>query len=1082
MPDRFRFFFPPEARVSRDVAAASPEWYTALRLDERAVLPSTPRPAPDDDARSLAELRLAAWREHLPDDAALAQRLAAVGLAPAALPALIAEPADSLRERCGEVPPWLSALLEAEAAYRDAPLDLPPGVAARRIAGFLELLRPQYAAARAEFARALAALEVPPALVSARTVEQAFAERLGQRWLWMIDRTLVLELHASAMLEPLPGATPEARFDAFVARLAHRDVSEEILREYPVLARAAIERAALEREALLACVRHLRDDADAIRRTFFAGRDPGPAVSLGRPAGDSHAGARVVRVIEFASGERLVYKPHALGIDVRFQALLAWLTERGLTPAPRTLAVLDRGTHGWAEFAAAAPCPDEAALERHVQRLGGLLAILHTLAAVDVHFENLIGAGEHPVCVDLETLLHPTPAWAAPQGSAEARLVAGVLDASVLRIGMLPTPGAGPDLSGAGSAAGQSSGAAVLQWEHEGRDDMHAVRREVTLASGDNRPRLRGAEIELADHLDAFNAGFTHACELLEHHRDALLAADGPLAGFAHETTRVVLRPTRTYGMLLEESWHPDLLRDALDRERFFDALWLHHESPALRAAIPHERADLWRGDVPAFTSTPASRVVTSTAGVALDGTVAVTGGELLQRRLAALEPGERERQRWLARAALSTRLLHRDDGEWLAYPLPEAPAADPTERHARCVAAALELGEWFDRMAHRQGEAVSWITLDFREQQWAISPSAEDVYAGVPGIAWFLATLADVANEPRFATLAAQAMRTLLRRLDGVSADEGGIGLFQGWSGPVHVLAHLAALQHERAWLAEAAPFLARIAARLDGDRDFDAVAGAAGAVVALLALNAAGGGEEPLALAVRAGDHLLAHAQAAPGGRAWTSRFAHGGPARGFAHGTAGIGATLAALALASGEPRFAACATDALAFEAAAHAERRAGGTVTLSTATAGIDHAVSMSWCHGVPGLALAHALAPAAARDAAWRGALEAHAREIESRGFGRNHCLCHGDLGNLDVLLAVAGALGDEALAARATATGDRVVASLAGGPWRCGTVGGVETPALMNGLAGIGHGLLRFAVPDRVPSVLALEPPRARA
>jgi lantibiotic modifying enzyme len=44
-----------------------------------------------------------------------------------------------------------------------------------------------------------------------------------------------------------------------------------------------------------------------------------------------------------------------------------------------------------------------------------------------------------------------------------------------------------------------------------------------------------------------------------------------------------------------------------------------------------------------------------------------------------------------------------------------------------------------------------------------------------------------------------------------------------------------------------------------------------------------------------------------------------------------------------------------------------------------------------------------------------------------------------------------------------------------------CATPGGVETPGLMLGLAGIGYGLLRLADPDRVPSVLALEAPRSR-
>jgi lantibiotic modifying enzyme len=35
-----------------------------------------------------------------------------------------------------------------------------------------------------------------------------------------------------------------------------------------------------------------------------------------------------------------------------------------------------------------------------------------------------------------------------------------------------------------------------------------------------------------------------------------------------------------------------------------------------------------------------------------------------------------------------------------------------------------------------------------------------------------------------------------------------------------------------------------------------------------------------------------------------------------------------------------------------------------------------------------------------------------------------------------------------------------------------------IDSPGLMNGLAGIGYALLRLAEPERVPSVLTLAPP----
>jgi len=43
---------------------------------------------------------------------------------------------------------------------------------------------------------------------------------------------------------------------------------------------------------------------------------------------------------------------------------------------------------------------------------------------------------------------------------------------------------------------------------------------------------------------------------------------------------------------------------------------------------------------------------------------------------------------------------------------------------------------------------------------------------------------------------------------------------------------------------------------------------------------------------------------------------------------------------------------------------------------------------------------------------------------------------------------------------------------------WVTGVPLGTETPGLMTGLAGIGYELLRLAAPEKVPSVLLIEPP----
>jgi len=111
-------------------------------------------------------------------------------------------------------------------------------------------------------------------------------------------------------------------------------------------------------------------------------------------------------------------------------------------------------------------------------------------------------------------------------------------------------------------------------------------------------------------------------------------------------------------------------------------------------------------------------------------------------------------------------------------------------------------------------------------------------------------------------------------------------------------------------------------------------------------------------------------------------------------------------------------------------------------------------------------------------DGEMRGERDEAVRLTVERGFGKNHCLCHGDLGNLDLLAQASRAGGDLALEGAVRRQSAAVLKSLERDGWLCGSRAGVLSPGLMNGLAGIGLGLLRLARPGRVPSVLTLDPP----
>src|SRR5690606_2222121 len=125
--------------------------------------------------------------------------------------------------------------------------------------------------------------------------------------------------------------------------------------------------------------------------------------------------------------------------DLAWGALTDWLARTGGCPELRRLGVIDRGTYGWVEFVGHAACRDTADVDAFYERLGVQIALLYVLEATDMHLENVIACGPHPVLVDLEALFHPRVPAGHPAGPLASTIGWEAYQDSVMRIGLLPS-------------------------------------------------------------------------------------------------------------------------------------------------------------------------------------------------------------------------------------------------------------------------------------------------------------------------------------------------------------------------------------------------------------------------------------------------------------------------------------------------------------------------------------------------------------------------------------------------------------------------------------------------------------------
>ena len=795
--------------------------------------------------QNLANRRMKRWRAQTPFSSGnhFAQRLAKDGFNEQDFLYCLGESAEALNERLKDSHEWARQLQRSfESSLSLEVLPLPQEILGHQTVSFLNLIAPLLHAAAGRVREAAeqlteGRLDSP---FDPHTVADFLFANLPQQLLLRLSRTMVLECSNVARLEGLlDGSEAGERFNSFVERLRQSDVAAQIFEEYPVLARQLVLRIHQWIEYSIEFLGHLVADWDSIRATFHHGDEMGVLCEVRGDVGDSHRGGRSVLIAKFTSGVQVVYKPRSLSVDVHFQELLAWLNERGSFPALRTLEILNRDTYGWMEYVTAADCNSAAEVQRFYERQGAYLALLYALEATDFHFENLIAAGEHPVLLDLEALMHPRLQSLRPR---QADQVADrMMNYSVLRVGLLPqrsqAGGAfeGLDVSGLGSMAGELTPRPVPHWVSEGTDEMRVGRKRIEIPEGKNRPTLGGVAVDAFDHFAAIEAGFSSMYQCIVGHRDGLLSDQSPLARFANDEVRVIIRPTYIYGLLLTESFHPDVLRDALDRDRLFDRLWVGiEECPDLATIIPAEVHDLHNGDVPIFTTRPNSRHLWTSSHQRIGDFYDEPGANLVRRRIRKLSDQDRDLQLWFIRASLAT-LSNSDDGA--RKPMQrrarvEASSQAPANR-ARLLAAARTVGERLEQLALREDDDLSWIGLTLTtSQRWILSPAGLDLYDGLPGVALFLAHLGKTLCEPRFTELAHEAVAIVRRELQSRQPSSMSIGGFAGWGGIVYALTHLGCIWDEPALLAEAEAIAARITSVIERDAEFDLISGAAGCI----------------------------------------------------------------------------------------------------------------------------------------------------------------------------------------------------------------------------------------------------------
>lgn len=845
--------------------------------------------------------------------------------------------------------------------------------------------------------------------------------------------------------------------ESYVGLLDDNDYVAYLADKYPLLPVHIDRRLRLAASSVASFEDRLKSDAPTLRQLLdITGDDR--VVSIHATLGDSHLGAGRVSVVEFASGKKAVYKPRGVQGEASFQAYLHWANTHSSLIDHRTIWVFDCGNYGWMEFVEAEEVVDHSAACDYFQRYGSLVALVHSVAGTDIHYENLIAAGSQPVIVDLETIVQPLSFSREEYDPRRYILNLDYFADTPLYTAMVDPAFLTKSLAGSPLNAIRDESDTVDRFEFD-REGILAIVKDYSQAGvGASALRHNGAPLSFGDYIEQIVNGYRQRMTDLCLNKSELVGSVLPTI-FGPIRVRVIFRYTRQYTSFVSALYSPYCMKSLRNSEEMLSSLWkLGLTTPAAIRLIPSEYRDIWNGDIPYFSAEVSSRDVIDSRDCTYMGVLELPGIEAVRTRL------------------LNTSLpVVQDEAAIIEYCLHQC----AVDRNGRTVEEGGDrvANDWqilwkdiAQRILIRNDRVLYMDPILNREQVTSQGMLGNDFGSGLPGVVFALAYCERFSQERSLHDKVRSLAHLAFLRDDHAGYE---IGMCKGVGGLIYLAAHLGSLWGDP-YFFSLGEHLAKRAGKLSWfDRHFDVYTGTAGAILAVVALMEASDSDQLIPVLNTLVRHLSAHAVVAKGVVAWPSSIPSTGGTTGFAHGVSGIAYALLRAyrrlpsdelaELIRGSERF---ISSCFSEESGSWLEDEGGAQTNIEV------------WCHGSPGICLFYEELCQQFDDLAYLERYSIALKNIVRFAEFENDSICHGTLGNVDLLLTLRRRRDSQLESIGGESVLKKIAEELSRRPFRCGNERHHDSLSLLTGLSGGAYQLLRLDQDGRIPALSAFEGP----
>ncbi len=880
-------------------------------------------------------------------------------------------------------------------------------------------------------------------------------------------------------------------YDAFIEHL-HSDGLLRYFKKYPVLGRLTAKSIEIWVATTTEFLNRLDKDKQAIAQIFNEGHLPGSVTNIILPLSDRHHGGRSVAMLHFESGLRLVYKPKNIRIERAYNDLINWLNASHAPIDLKSFKVLDQNGYGWAECVMHQPHLDQQQAQAYYRRAGGLLFLVHVLCATDLHYENIIQQGEHPVLIDLETLLHPYVDSQYITDTDNAIVAAEkLINTSVLRTGFLPrwfmdNQAQAYDVSGLGQFMPQQYSIEAIKWRYINTDAMQARWENISVYANQADASSGSSDSTRLDQFaNELAVGFDAMYSFFYKHKDHI-ARSAQWQVLANQTVRFVFRPTRVYSQVQHNSVQPTAMKNGANRSACLAEL--HSENLSISYDIPPERkpilaaevASMEQLDIPLFSARTDNNTLIISPDQTLSAYFSEPSYQTATRRLLSLGERDKARQIEFIRGAIGCRGISNQH-----FIMEESSRQSAQELNLLTPQKAITLGKTIaerlrDQAVIAADGSMSWIAPRYFSsiKKFQLVPISNTLYDGTAGIGIFFAALYRVTGDEEYKSLALNTMAITQSQIETAKKKPGfALGGYAAYSGVLYSLHTIGQLTNTPRLIDVA--FNAAMSldnGSFESDQSYDIMYGSAGTILALLPIYEHQPKADLLKTLCAAGDHLISSRTLTETGfQSWPS------PDQiflaGFSHGAAGIAYALLRLYEVTGTEIYKEAALDAILYEDSVLCHSEGNWPDFRRDPDAPADNPASQSfmcsWCHGAPGIGMARLSNITLETDTASQRDIQLAVSTTKRYLNSSADHMCCGNFGRLELLLMAGMNKADSTLLEFALSkAGEIVELAESTGDFRYNSHLGA-TPGFFQGISGIGYQLLRLTHPLQLPSVL---------